>query len=339
MSKSAFSKIASVLASKKLAASVGVSALSGVAYTKQNPDHIVAAYKKMEGMVSHDTPSPYPALELGEVSGIGSKDLLIVPGSITDANRTGYQFAQALEEKTGERPSYINSQMDFIDYPGQAWKTESALERNNKVVTGIKKFIEDSPEDKVILIAHSAGSKPALVAAKKYAEENPKSSKKIKIYLLGAGSPEGGIEKDLETLSTYPNVSTTELRTDFDLVPTLARTTDKHKVTRVTSATSKEIADTIADVSKPDPSDPFSDHEGADIKLAQMMKIAGLIPTDHFIENYLDHLAIALAKRRGKSTTLTPTALGAMLDAHGGTVMSPTITPGKLTGKPKQELK
>lgn len=182
-------------------ATAGLLAAGAMVHTLK-PEETTAIYKETGKILGYDRLPAYPILDLGEVSRTGSDSILYIPGSITNANENGYQFSKELRKASGIKPSYINSQMHFYEYPGQVLGVDSATERNNKVVDGVKRFIENSSEDEVMLIAHSAGSKSALVAARKYAEANPKSPKKIKIYLAGAGSPEGGLEKDLEELDT-----------------------------------------------------------------------------------------------------------------------------------------
>ncbi len=297
--------------------------VAGSTYTFKQPEQVTATYKKARDIVGLDKPPAYPILDLGEVSRTGSDSILYIPGSITNANENGYQVSKKFKKATGIKPSYINSQMHFYEYPGQVLGVDSATERNNKVVDGVKRFIENSSEDEVMLIAHSAGSKSALVAARQYAEDNPGSPKKIKICLVGAGSPEGGLEKDMEQLSKYPDISITELRTDFDVVPTLAGTSDKGQITRFASDVSRKITQDLIDHAHSDPGDPFSDPDHLDRRLARGLRTMSQIPTDHFIESYIGTIADIMRRHE-------------ILNLHGTTIEAPKPTPKKPAQKPKE---
>jgi pimeloyl-ACP methyl ester carboxylesterase len=326
--KAAF-KAAGSLKPKVTAA--GLLAAGGMVYTLK-PGQTTAMYKETGKILGHDRPPAYPMLDLGEVSRTGSRSILYIPGSLTNANENGYQFSKEFKKASGTKPSYINSQMHFYEYPGQVMGADSATERNNKVVDGVKRFIENSSEDEVILIAHSAGSKPALVAARKYAEANPESPKKIKIYLAGAGSPEGGLEKDLEELSKYRNISTTEFRSEFDIVPSLAGTSDKGQITRFASDVSKKITQDLIDHADSDPGDPFSNPEHIDRRLARSLKTISEIPKDHFSQIYIRPVAEEIRRHITSHTAMN------LLNLHEATPKAPKTTPTK-TAKKSKELK
>lgn len=197
------------LKGKLVLASGGV-ALTGYVYSGQ--------LAGLEVYGKKDITEVSPELKLGEISE-GSKSMLYVPGSISVAVHTGAEFTRRLGELVGVTPSFINSQMFLTDYPGQAFGSDVAKARNELVTAGIARFINDSPDHEVTIMAHSAGTKSALVAAQQYYKANPKSTKKVVIALLGAGSPEGGLDEDIADLTKDSRISVTEFRTRFDPVP------------------------------------------------------------------------------------------------------------------------
>jgi hypothetical protein len=273
----------------------------------------------------------YPDLKLGEISK-ASDDMLFVPGSITLANQTGHEFTAELEKRLGIRPSFINSQMDLLDYPGQFYSSETAKARNALVIEGVRKFIDDSSESEVTIIAHSAGTKTALSAANLYYKENPSSHKKVNVILLGAGSPEGGLDEALETISKDLRISITELRTHYDLVPLVGGPKSSHLTVRVDSP----VTHTVKALTSTLPMEELDfDEPHTERRTATCIGILTKMLEDHDSVNYLDGLTGYLSKKLLKKTAAALVPKGMALATAKGPI-APIPAPSA-TGK-KQEL-
>lgn len=231
-------------------------------------------------------------LGVGEVSLPGT-GVLFVPGSISNANETGRSFCEAWAEQNREVPiAYVNSNMPLTDYPAQAMGLKSARERNERVEQGIVKFIEHSPSKEVEIFAHSAGSKSAMSAIKKYMDNN-EHPKPITVYIMGAGSPEGGLEEIYNNLKDR-GVEVIELRDEVDPVPFLAGTGSKNKnVIPVDTPESRARRDLISGYMHPP-------DEIGDDDMSRFLGSMVAFVQSHLSENYCSALMSARLKHKAK---------------------------------------
>ena len=255
---------------------------------------------------------PYK-IELGEVSK-KSKNCLFVPGSVSDACEAGKQFAASMAEK-GIEMSWINSQMDITEYPGQKFHTEASLTRNKIVVEGIKKFIQDSPDDTVKIIAHSAGNKEALTAIRNLVSSPEYTGKKIQLIMCGAGGVSEDLEKDLQAIEGYPQVSVHEFRTSTDIIPFLVGTGEK-EVERKEGNYHLTILHTKHEDEAREIVSNANDLEPENFNVFRFGRLLSTVIESHFIENYEQPIADLLlqdktspAKEKPKETeTIFPSA-------------------------------
>lgn len=263
----------------KIAASIF---LGGVAYTQlpQKEEEIPALGK----------------LALGKVSREGEDNLLYVAGSISNANKTGQEFAEMFQKQTGIKPRYINSQMDISEYPGQLISTADAIERNDVVEKGIVDMIATSKKQEFTIIAHSAGSKTALAAVNKFYQSNPDSNKKINIMLAGAGTPGLDLQEHLDRNLSNKNVNIIEFRNELDLVPVVggADRAD-HNIVYFNTPKSETAIATIRDALGHEP------EQGEwSVKSAKALIALGSLVESHFCIEYVPVIAEYYMEKRKK---------------------------------------
>lgn len=193
-------------------------------------------------------------LPLGGVSKDGDRNLLYIPGSISNANITGSRFSELFFKETGVRPRYVNSQMDLSEYPAQYFNLDQANKRNAIVESSVSSVIADGVDD-VTIIAHSAGSHSAIAATRAYYEAHPDSTKKVTIMLAGAGSPDSTFAREFELLAKNDRVKIQEFRNELDLVPSIGGTVNREGIVYFASPHSQTAITTIQSALEQEPTE------------------------------------------------------------------------------------
>ncbi len=242
-----------------------------------------------------DEMRPGQTVPLGSLNGKSDAVACFVPGSISDAVEVGSEFIENWKETMGEEMCFINSNMPITDYPSQAFGLEIAKKRNRIVESGVIKFIENNPNGEVEVFAHSAGTKTALAAVRRYMEK-PGPKKQVKIYIMGAGTPEGGLEEDYKALVAQ-GVKVTEIRDRADFVPHLSGTDGVDSVL-VDTDISKRRAEALERVFGEEASDVVG--SDGDLSVATKAFVQGLasMVEAHYVGNYMQSLVKYVKKDR-----------------------------------------